>query len=160
MKRLNSIIDSFPLKLLLVHIKHNQFLLVYWIILFATVNGDFASNLGIPFLFLDPIYLDKVSFWGFMLIGIALSGFTMAFNITSYIIDGYRFPFLGTLPRPFTHYCLNNALIPITFFIYYSIRIIQFQRDAALYSSTQTVLSLLGLLFGFVLMLFIQFFYF
>ncbi len=148
------------MKLLLVHTKHNQFLLVYWIILFATVNGDFASNLGIPFLFLDPIYLDKVSFWGFMLIGVALSGFTMAFNITSYIIDGYRFPFLGTLPRPFTHYCLNNALIPLAFLVFYVVRIIEFQRDAALYSPSQTAFSLLGLLVGYIAMLFIQFFYF
>ena len=160
MKRLNSIKHSFPLKLLLVHFKHNQFLLVYWIILFATVNGNFASKLGIPFLFLDPIYLDKVSFRGFMLIGVALSGFTMAFNITSYILDGYRFPFLGTLPRPFTHFCLNNALIPLTFFVFYVVRIIEFQRDAALYTSTQTVLSLAGLLLGYVLMLALQFIYF
>lgn len=134
--------------------------MVYWIILFATVNGDFASKLGIPFLFLDPIYLDKVSFWGFLLIGVALSGFTMAFNITSYILDGYRFPFLGTLPRPFTHFCLNNALIPLTFFVFYVVRIIEFQRDAALYTSTQTVLSLAGLLLGYVLMLALQFIYF
>ena len=160
MKRLNAFLNSFPMKLLLVHIKHNQFLLVYWILLFATVNGNFAGNLGIPFLFLDPIYLDKVSFWGFLLIGVALSGFTMAFNITSYIIDGYRFPFLGTLPRPFTHFCLNNALIPLAFFVFYVIRIIEFQRDAALYSPGQTVLSLLGLLLGYVMMLTIQFIYF
>ena len=160
MKRLNSIVHSFPLKLLLVHIKHNQFLLVYWILLFSTVNGNFASNLGITFLFLDPIYLDSVGFWGFLLIGVALSGFTMAFNITSYIVDGYRFPFLGTLPRPFTHYCLNNAIIPLVFFIFYAVRIIEFQRDAALYSAVQTILSLTGLLLGFVIMLVLQFVYF
>ena len=160
MKRINSVIHSFPLKLLLVHIKHNQFLLVYWILLFATVNGDFASKLGIPFLFLDPIYLDKVSFWGFLLVGVALSGFTMAFNITSYILDGYRFPFLGTLPRPFSHFCLNNSIIPFTFLAFYVYRVVEFQRDAALYSTTQTLLSLAGMLLGFVLMLAIQFFYF
>ena len=77
----------------------------------------------------------------------------MAFNITSYIVDGYRFPFLGTLPRPFTHYCLNNAIIPLVFFIFYAVRIIEFQRDAALYSAVQTILSLTGLLLGFVIML-------
>ena len=91
MKILNAIVHSFPTKLLLVHVKHNQFLLFYWLILFSIVDGRFGKSLGIPFLFLDPIYMGKVGFWGFIIIGVSLAGFSMAFNITSYILDGFRF---------------------------------------------------------------------
>ncbi|RKQ49484.1 patatin-like phospholipase [Roseivirga pacifica] len=160
MKIIRSILNSFPIKLLLVHIKHNQFLLLYWVILFAIIDGRIGKSLGIPYLFLDPIYLDKVGFWGFLIMGVVLAGFAMSFNITSYILDGFRFPFLGTLPRPFTHYCLNNALLPLGFLIFYVVRIIGFQRDAALYSSTEILASVGGLLLGYAFMLMMLFSYF
>lgn len=143
-----------------MHIKHNQFLLFYWAILFSIVDGRFGKALGIPFLFLDPIYMDEVGFWGFLIIGIALAGFSMAFNITSYILDGFRFPFLGTLPKPFSHYCLNNSLIPIAFLIFYIQRTISFQLNVELYEGPQIARGLLGLVSGYVIMLSLLFLYF
>ena len=160
MKILNAIVHSFPTKLLLVHVKHNQFLLFYWLILFSIVDGRFGKSLGIPFLFLDPIYMGKVGFWGFIIIGVSLAGFSMAFNITSYILDGFRFPFLGTLPRPFSHFCLNNALIPISFLAFYISKIISFQLNIELYPWSEVVIGLLGLLSGYLLMLTFLFIYF
>jgi len=160
LKVLNAFLNSFPIKLLLVHIKHNQFLLLYWIFLFSTVAGGFGKALGIPYLFLDPIYLDSVGFWGFFVVGITLGGFAMAFNITSYILDGFRFPFLGTLPRPFTHFCLNNGIIPLGFLTFYVIKVIEFERDYGLYSSTHIVMSIIGLLAGFIAMQALLFTYF
>lgn len=160
MKLLKGIFHSFPIKLLVVHIKHNQFLLLYWLFLFATVAGGFGKSLGIPYLFLDPIYLESVGFWGFFIMGVSIAGFAMAFNITSYILDGFRFPFLGTLPRPFSHFCLNNSLIPLAFLIFYIVEIIGFQRDFGLFSSSEIWNSLLGLLVGVVVMLIVLFSYF
>lgn len=160
MKILNAIIYSFPVRLLLVHVKHNQFLLLYWVMLFSIVDGRFGKALGIPFLFLDPIYMGDVGFWGFLIIGVALAGFSMAFNITSYILDGFRFPFLGTLPRPFAHYCLNNALIPLVFLIFYVQRVITFQLNVELYEGSQIAMGLLGLVSGYIAMLSLQFIYF
>lgn len=160
MKVLNSFFNSFPIKLLLVHVKYNQFLLLYWLFLFSTVGGSFGKALGIPYLFLDPIYLDSVGFWGFFIVGITIGGFAMAFNITSYILDGFRFPFLGTLPRPFTHFCLNNALIPLAFMAFYIVKIIEFQRDYGLYGTSEITGSLAGLLAGFIAMLALLFTYF
>ncbi|MFY0591190.1 patatin-like phospholipase family protein [Roseivirga sp.] len=160
MKILKAIVHSFPIKLLLVHIKHNQFLLLYWVTLFAIVDGKFGKALGLPFLFLDPIYIGTVGFWGFLIIGIALAGFSMAFNITSYILDGFRFPFLGTLPRPFSHYCLNNALIPLAFLAFYIHRVITFQLNVELYENARIIIALLGLLSGYILMLCFLFLYF
>lgn len=145
--------NSFPVRLLQMHAKHNPFLLLYWFILFSIVEGNFGRGLGIPYLFLDPVYLDKVGWWGFMILGITLCGFAMAYNITSYILDSFRFPFLGTLRRPFTHFCLNNALLPVVFLIFHIIRIYQFQTEVELRSTGEALIGIGGLLFGYVAML-------
>lgn len=143
-----------------MQVKHNQFLLLYWFLLFYTVAGGFGKNLGIPYLFLDPIYLDEVSFLGFFIMGVVLGGFTTAYNITSYILDGFRFPFIGTLPRPFTHFSLNNATIPLAFLIFYIVKIIQYQRDYGLSDDQEIFISVSGVLVGFVLMIAFLFLYF
>lgn len=150
---LDAVTDSFPYKLLLMHIKHNPFLLLYWFILFSIVGGKFAKGLGIPYLFLDPVYLDKVNWLGFMILGITLCGFAMAFNITSYINDSFRFSFLGTLPRPFTHFCLNNSLIPIVFLAFHIRQIYYFQTQVESNSVGQALAGIGGLLLGYVIML-------
>jgi hypothetical protein len=144
---------SLAVRLLQVHLKHNPFLLLYWFILFSIVGGGFGKALGIPYLFLDPVYLDKVGWVGFMILGVTLCGFAMAYNITSYILDSFRFPFLGTLPRPFTHFCLNNALIPFTFVIFYVIKVYRFQTQVELKSAMDALEGIGGFLLGYALML-------
>jgi hypothetical protein len=62
------------------------------------------SRLGFHYLFLDPEYFGKVTFFSFFLIGIALGGFIFVWNITSYILNSFRFPFLATFERPFLRY--------------------------------------------------------
>ena len=160
MRFINNIYHSFPVKLVAVHLKYNQFLLLYWVVLFSIIEGSFGRMLGIPYLFLDPVYMQKVNFWSFMIMGVVLAGFSMAFNITSYILDGFRFPFLGTLPRPFSHFCLNNALIPSSFLIFYMVRIAWFQREVESAGFDMILGDLLGLFFGYLVMLFLMFFYF
>lgn len=160
MKILKKIWSSFPVQLLVVHIKYNQFLLVYWYILFSSVGGSFGENLGIPYLFLDPVYLDEVSIWGFFIMGIAVAGFGMAFNITSYILDGFRFPFLGTLPKPLAHFCINNSIIPFSFLVFYVIKIIQFQHDAGGGAGQGIAIKVAGVLLGCIAFLIFLFAYF
>ena len=150
---IKAIWNSFPIRLLQVHIKHNPFLLLYWLILFSVVNGSFGSGLGIPYLFLDPVYLDVVNWLGFMILGITLCGFSMAFNITGYILDSFRFPFLGTLRKPFTHYCLNNAILPVSFLLFHILRIYQFQTQVELNSMAHALEGIGGLLLGYAVML-------
>lgn len=152
--------NSFPVRLLQMHAKHNPFLLLYWFILFSIVSGNFAKGLGIPYLFLDPVYLDKVGWWGFMILGVTLCGFAMAYNITSYILDSFRFPFLGTLRKPFTHFCLNNALLPVTFLVLHVIKIYQFQTEVELRTSLEALTGIGGLLFGYMAMLTLLLVYF
>ena len=160
MKFFRSVIQSFPAKLLLVQFKYNQFLLIYWAVLFGIVSGSLGRSLGIPYLFLDPIYLGNVGFLGSFIVGITIGGFAMAFNITSYILDGFRFPFLGTLPRPFGHFCLNNAIIPIVFMLYYVYQIIDLHHYAALYSTFESIKIIGGLIMGYITMQVLLFIYF
>ncbi len=73
---------SFPVQLFLNNIQRNHVLMLCWIILFAMITGSFGKYLGIPYLFLDPEYLNKVNFTSFFIMGTVLAGFTMAFHIT------------------------------------------------------------------------------
>ena len=106
---------SFPMQLLFNNFKRNHVLLLCWILLIAMITGNFGKYLGIPYLFLDPEYLNKVNFTSFFIIGAVLAGFTVAFHITCYIVDGHRFSFVGALSKPFTKFALNNSILPVIF---------------------------------------------
>lgn len=151
---------SFPVQLLINNIKRNHILILCWIVLFAMVTGAFGKYLGIPYLFLDPEYLNEVSFTSFFIIGTALGGFTIAFHITCYIIDGHRFTFVGTLPRPFTKFTLNNSLIPLAFLITYIYQIISFQYSLQYSTSEAITKNLIGFFSGYIAMTALLFFYF
>ncbi|MGC1243328.1 MAG: patatin-like phospholipase family protein [Chryseosolibacter sp.] len=164
MHRISSLFEviaySFPVQLLLNNIKRNHVLLLCWIILFAMVTGRFGTYLGIPYLFLDPEYLNKINFTSFFIMGLCTAGFTMAFHITCYINDGHRFSFVGTLPRPFTKFCINNSVIPIIFFAVYIYQIISFQINNEYTTKWSLVSNLAGLLSGYVIMTLVFFIYF
>lgn len=151
---------SFPVQLLLNNVKRNHVLLLCWIILFTMITGTFGKYLGIPYLFLDPEYLNKVNFTSFFILGLCTAGFTMAFHITCYINDGHRFTFVGTLPRPFTKFCINNSLIPIIFFGMYIFQITGFQINNEYATDWSLVFNLAGLLSGYLIMTFVFFIYF
>lgn len=165
MKRLklsifDPIVYSLPVQLLILHLRKNQLLLLGWILLLAVVTGNFGKNLGIPYLFLDPEYLGTVDTLSFLIVGISLGGFTMAYHITCYILDGPSFGFLGTLSRPFAKFALNNALVPLLFILVYTAAIINFQLDNEYDSWWSIVQKILGLLGGFLLMSALLFGYF
>lgn len=123
------IIYSFPLQLFFLQLKKNLLLLSFWALLFLIVSQNFGTVLGIPFLFLDPEYLNAVSWQGFFIIGVALAIFTMAFHMTAYILDGTKFKFLAIVERPFITFCINNSIIPLSFYLLYVISFLSFQLD-------------------------------
>lgn len=151
---------SFPVQLFLNNIKRNHVLMLCWIILFAMITGNFGKYLGIPYLFLDPEYLNKVSFASFFIIGLTTAGFTTAFHITCYITDGHRFSFVGTLPRPFTKFAINNSFIPLVFLVTYIYEIIAFQVNNEYSTSRGLAWNLTGLMTGYLVMTLIFFAYF
>ncbi len=154
------IVYSFPVQLLILHLRKNQLLLICWVLLFSVVIEDFGKLLGIPYLFLDPEYLGNVGFSSFFIVGITVGGFTMAYHITCYILDGAGFNFLGVLRRPFSKFALNNSFIPVLFVVVYIIQIVQFQVENEYDSTIQILLKISGFLCGFFLMLGLLFIYF
>ncbi len=157
---LHAIAYSFPVQLLLNNLRRNHVLVLCWVIMYAMINGSFGQYLGIPYLFLDPEYLNKVSFTSFFIIGLCVAAFTTAFHITCYINDGHRFSFVGTLSKPFTKFAVNNSLIPLIFFTAYVYQIVQFQKSNEYTTGADLASNLTGLLLGYLAMTVLFFIYF
>ncbi len=160
LKLLEDIFYFFPIQLLLTNLKRNQVLVLCWIVLFAMATGGFGKYLGIPYLFLDPEYLNKVNFTSFFIMGFVTAGFTVSFHIACYISEGHRFAFIGTLSKPFTKFSVNNSLVPLIFFITYFIQIVRFQAHNEYSSPSQITTNLLGFILGFMVMVTILYTYF
>ncbi|MFM8432521.1 MAG: patatin-like phospholipase family protein, partial [Bacteroidota bacterium] len=73
---------SFPVQLVIVLLKKNQIMLLYWLVLFGWVTNSASRTFGIPFLFLDPEYLGHVGFLSFFVMGFTTGAFIMVFNIS------------------------------------------------------------------------------
>src|SRR6185437_16789432 len=98
----------YPLQLLLMTLKENLVYVFLWVLFFGFITRAVASKYGVPYLFLYPYYLNHVGVRAYFILGFSCGGFIMAYNISSYIVNSFRFPFLATLERPFFIYCLNN----------------------------------------------------
>lgn len=159
MKLLNHILHFFPFRLLIGNLKRNHILMLSWFLLFAIMFG-FGKYLGIPYLFLDPEYLNKVGFVSFGIMGIVLAGFSISFHITCYITDGFRYSFLGSMTKPFTKFSINNSFIPLVFLITYLISVVKFQIDNEFAQTSDIVMAVLGVLSGYVVMTVILYSYF
>lgn len=143
------IIFFFPLQLLLVTLKRNHLLLLLWIILFGFISKSIALKYGIPYLFLAPEYLNEISFWSYAIVGFAFGGFVMTFNITSYIINSKRFPFIAALKRPFVKFCINNSLLPLLFMSYYIFMVINYHIKNENTEILQIIIYTIGIVFGY-----------
>lgn len=156
----NRILYSLPIRLLFNNIRRNHVLLLSWFVLFSAVTGHLGNFLGVPYLFLDPEYLQKVNFLSFLLMGIAISGFSVAFHITSYIVVSHRYSFLAHHKKPFATFSLNNSLIPLIFLATYIWHIIEFQASNEFATTTDIFIDIAGLLTGYILMIIIIYTYF
>ncbi len=157
---LKNIWYSFQVQLLLMHLKKHQALLLMWVLLFLVVTGQFGKLYGIQYLFLDPEYLGTVDYLSFSLVGAAFGGFLMTWNITTYILESARFPFLAAFERPFAVYVLNNSLLPIAFFVCYFIAAVKFQTASEFTQSKNILLDMAGFVSGMVIIIFIASVYF
>jgi len=157
---MRGIFYSFPIQLLVLHIKNNQFLLFLWLLPVLMISGGFGRTYGIQDLFLGPEYLGNVNFWSFWWMGFTFGGFLMIWNITTYILYSYRFPFLASLNRPFAKFFLNNSLIPTAFIIFYLIKTINFQWYNELAAQYSIASDVFGFLVGLISMLLLGTLYF
>lgn len=150
----------FPLQLVLVNLRRNHLILIFWVVMFGLVMRVIATKYGIPQLLLYPEYLGKVGVLSHFITGLTLGAFIMAFNITSYITNGSLFPFIATLYRPFLKYCLNNFIVPGAFLTVYGWNLYQFQRYRELIPPIEIAGHLVSLLAGVSLFIYLTVVYF
>lgn len=150
----------FPIQLILAHLKRSHVLIVYWLVLYGLVSGQIAANYGIPNLVLYPEYLGVSNFLSHVILGLAFGSFIMAFQVSSYIVFGYRFPFIATLSKPFLKYSLNNALIPLIFTGFYLNYLVDFQLNKELLTQITVLKNVSGFLSGMTFFLLIGYWYF
>lgn len=159
-KWLSNIYYSFPFQLLILHLRSNHLLLAAWILLFLCISGRLGRKFGIQYLFLEPEYLGQVSFMSFFILGLSFGGFFMSWNLTTYLLSTHFFPFLASLSRPFTKFCLNNLVLPFCFFFLYVGYVIWFQRFYENWTGEVIFLNCFGFLTGFLSLVLLYFLYF
>lgn len=148
------------MQLLFLHFRRSQVLLLFWVILFATISGHFLKPYGADSLMLAPEYLGHVNALSTAFAGFAVGSYIMSWNITTFILHSRHIKFLATTAQPFLKFCINNAIIPIIFLLCYLIFAIDYQHNEEL-SSPLEILSLsAGFLGGFILSLALAFGYF
>ena len=118
---------SFPIRLLVFHVRNHLLLVLLWLMLVAMASGLIGRFFGLHYLLLTPEYQGAVNFWSFFVTGAAFGALVMIWNLTTYLLSAGRFAFLATLEAPFTKYSINNCLFPIAFFTAYLAATIWFQ---------------------------------
>ncbi len=160
MRVVKAIYWFFPVQLLLLHLKKFQVLLIFWFILFSTLNGGFMRAYGAAALFLSPEYLGDVSPASAAIVGLATGIFIMSWNITTFILFSRHFRFLATTSKPFLKYCINNAILPAIFLVFYFVKVLQFNINRELLSVSSILWLCVGFLFGFILLISASLYYF
>jgi hypothetical protein len=92
---------SLPVQLLLLHFRKFQVLLLFWVILFATISGHFLKPYGADSLMLAPEYLGKVNALSTAFAGFTVASYIMSWNITTFICTVSILNFLQQLRNPF-----------------------------------------------------------
>jgi hypothetical protein len=157
---LRRIIFFFPFQLFLAQLKRNHITLLLWIFLFMLINGQLGARYGLTSLFLYPEYLNEVGPISHLLLGFAVGGFIVAFNISNYIINGYRFPVIATMSNPFYKFSLNNGMIPLIFLLNHILTMWSEQVVQELEAPGTVVLNIAAYLGGVMLLISTTIFYF
>jgi hypothetical protein len=159
-KKISSLFYIFPFRLLLNHFKENLLLLLSWLLVLMVILGGIGESYGIPLLFLNPEYLSVVGYFSFQLVGICLGIFYITWNLVSYLLYSYRYPFMASLKWPFAMFTFNNSIIPLYFMIIYLFQMIKYQLYEMERGNVQIFWMVLGLLTGFILTILIVSVYF
>jgi energy-coupling factor transporter transmembrane protein EcfT len=152
--------NSLPIQLLFLHFRRYQVLLVFWFVLFTTIDGAFMKNYGADSLFLAPEYLGNVTVFSFAFVGIAVGMFIMSWHVTTFILFSRHFKFLAATTKPFLRYCINNSVIPLIFLIFYFFRAWYFDHYKELIPTMDIIFSCGGFICGLFFVLAISFIYF
>lgn len=157
---LNGFYYSFPIQLVFLHFRKYQALLIFWFVLFSTVNGTFMKTFGADSLYLAPEYLGNVNSLSSAIVGVAVGMFIMSWNIATFILFSRHFRFLAATTNPFLKYCINNSVIPGIFLLFYFFKAYQFDRYKELIPTTEILFLFGGFLIGLIVLLAVSFIYF
>ena len=152
-KTLRNIYFSFPCQLLVLHFRSNLLLVFTWLLLALMISGQIGNIFGIKYLFLSPEYLGDINFFSFFIVGFWFGGFMMSWNLTTYLLDAHRFPFIATMAKPYTMFCINNFVVPLAFFVFYFCHIVYFQGYYELQSFENIMWNCGGFLLGALLLI-------
>jgi predicted acylesterase/phospholipase RssA len=159
-QRLNRFLYFFPFQLLVLHLKNNHLILLFWIVFTGIVTSSIGTKYGLQYLFLYPEYLGEVNLWSHAILGFSCGGFIMAFNIYTYVMHGYKFGFIATVRRPFYKFSINNFLLPAIFIIIYLYNASAFQINKELKPWYEVIINMLGFMGGMCIFFFFSFYYF
>jgi hypothetical protein len=133
---------------------------VFWYVLGSVINSGFMKSYGADALFFSPEYLGDVNALSAAIVGLAMGVFMMSWNITTFILHSKRCRFLATTANPFLKYCINNAILPLLFLVFYFYRLFLFDRQKELMDVGEVAVIISGISGGFILVLTISFAYF
>lgn len=151
---------SFPIQLVFLHFRKYQVLLLFWFIMFSTVNGTFMKTFGADSLFLAPEYLGNVNLLSAAIVGMAIGMFMMSWNISTFILFSRHFRFLSATTNPFLKYCINNSVIPGVFVLFYFYKAYKFDHYKELIPTSEILFLFGGFLCGLIFILAVSFIYF
>jgi hypothetical protein len=160
---IGDILYCFPLRLMQFQGRNLFVLLSLWVVLYLLMTGKLARSFGVHYLFLSPEYLGVVNFWSFFFVGLAFGSFYMTWNLTSYLLCRYRFPFLASLQRPFTKFCLNNFIVPLVFvglYLFHIINFLLYEENSSIWTPEGVFFNCMGFIFGLMVLILIVSMYF
>jgi len=151
---------SFPIQLVFLHFRKYQVLLLFWFVMFSTVNGTFMKTFGADSLFLAPEYLGNVNSFSSAIVGAAIGMFIMSWNISTFILFSKHFRFLAATTNPFLKYCINNSIIPALFLLFYFFKAYRFTHYKELIPVSEILFLFGGFTCGLIVLLAVSFIYF
>lgn len=151
---------SLPIQLFLLHFRRYQVFLIFWYILFSTVAGHFMFAFGANSLYLAPEYLGEVTPVSTGIVGFSIGVFIMSWNITTFILHSKNVRFLATTAQPFLKYCINNAILPLIFLVFYFVKAVHYARYQELLPGKEIFLLVGGFAGGIIASIMVAFVYF
>ncbi|MBX3101557.1 MAG: hypothetical protein KF690_03520 [Bacteroidetes bacterium] len=142
---------ALPLQLLFTQVRTHKLVLLSWLFITLVITGNALSALGASYLFLEPEYRNHADFAAMFILGISFGIFSLAYQMTCYILDGYRFFFLGLERRPFMTFSINNSVVPSLFWLIYIFSYLSFHLRNDEFSLLSILYHLSGALLGGVL---------
>ncbi len=87
---------------------------------------EVGRNIGFPFLFLEPEYLNRTNFLSFFIVGLFKGWLFLAWHMALFILYYEELNFLVISKRPFAVFMLNNSIIPIIYVIVSTLYLVDF----------------------------------